>query len=391
MAALRFPRASSYRIAPAMETHPAPVWTTRLVFFMAGIGISVWAITIPFTKIRFQLDDATLGLILLAGGGGGILAMPVAGAAIGRWGSRAIIIAAGLCLGLLLPALSFVPSPGLFTLALFIYGALFGALDIAINAQGAVVERRSGALQMSGFHACYSIGTLAIAASSSLLLHLGVSYIGCAVASAAAILLILTRTSRLLPRAADASAPGTRLALPNRATIVLGLACFACFLTEGAATDWSTIYLRFSRGLPLATAALGYAAFAIAMAATRLGGDAIATRIGQAQLMRLGCAVAVAGFCMIIFIPSGLIGIAGFFLVGLGTGNIAPLVLSAAARVPGMAANHSVPAVVGLGYAGFLAGPVIIGLLANRFSLGAALGLDAALLGATFFAAGAVE
>ncbi len=99
--------------------------------------------------------------------------------------------------------------------------------------------------------------------------------------------------------------------------------------------------------------------------------------------MRLGCALAVGGFALTIFVPSGLAGIIGFGLVGLGTGNIAPLVFSAAARVPGMAANHSVPAVVGLGYAGFLIGPVIIGLLSSHFGLGSALGLDAALLAAS--------
>ena len=366
------------------------VWTMRATFFMAGIGISVWAITVPFTKIRFQLDDATLGLMLLAGGVGGVLVMPLAGMAIGQWGSRAVIAATGLAMGLLILALNLAPSPLVFTLVLFFYGLIFGALDIAMNAQGAVIEARSGALQMSSFHACYSIGTLSIAVLSSFLLRLGANYLVCATVAAAVALLLLTQVKNLLPRKFDAPAGGPRLALPNRATLVLGLCCFACFMTEGAATDWSTIFLRFSRGLPIATAALGYAAFAVSMAAARLLGDRVAMRLGQAQVMRLGCALAVAGFALMIFTRSGVAAIAGFALVGLGTGNIAPLVFSAASRVPGMAANHSVPAVAGLGYAGFLVGPVMIGLIANHFGLGTALGLDAALLGATFFAAKAV-
>jgi MFS family permease len=369
----------------------AKLRSMRLAFFMAGIGISVWAITVPFTKIRFNLDDGTLGMILLAGGTGGVLIMPFAGMAISRWGSRAVIIATGLAFGLLLPSLTFAPSPLIFTILLFFFGALFGALDIGLNAQGAIIERLSGRLQMSGFHASYSLGTLGIAIVSSLLLRLGASYICCALVSAGAILLLLTQTRLLLPRAADAPSDGPRIALPNRATIVLGLCCFACFLTEGAATDWSTIFLRFSRNMPLASAALGYAGFAVAMAGSRLLGDRIAMHLGQSQLMRLGCVLAVLGFALIIFIPSGIAGIAGFFLVGLGTGNIAPLIFSAASRVPGMDPAHAVPAIVGLGYAGFLLGPVIIGLVANHFGLGTALGLDGILLGATFFAAKAVE
>jgi MFS family permease len=364
--------------------------TMRLMFFMAGIGISVWAITVPFTKIRFHLDDGTLGLMLFAGGTGGVLVMPLAGMAMARWGSRAVLLGVGIGFGIVLPLLTLAPSPLAFTLLLFVYGSLFGALDIALNAQGAVIEKMSGRLQMSGFHACYSLGSLAIAVASSLLLRLGASNAACALASAIVIFLILSQGGHLVPRAADAPADGPKIALPNRATILLGLCCFACFLTEGAATDWSTIFLRFSRGLPLASAALGYAAFAVAMASSRLMGDRVAMRLGQPQVMRLGCMLAVTGFGLIILTHSGVCGIIGFGLVGLGTGNIAPLVFSAASRVPGMDPSHSVPAVVGLGYAGFLIGPVAIGLVANHLGLGTALGLDAALLGATFFAAKAV-
>lgn len=364
--------------------------TMRLMFFMAGIGISVWAITVPYTKIKFGIADGTLGLILFAGGFGGVLVMPFAGLAISRWGSRNVLLVAAVGLALLLPCLVSAPSPLVFTGLLLVAGTMFGALDIAMNAQGAVVERQSGRLQMSGFHACYSLGSLAVAVASSVLLRLGVSYFVCASINMVAILLILSQGGFLVSHAEDAPPEGPKMALPNKATIVLGLCCFACFMTEGAATDWSTIFLRFSRGMTLASAALGYAAFAVAMAGARLLGDRVATRLGQTAVMRMGCAVAVAGFGAAIFVPVGWVGILGFGLVGLGKGNIAPLVMSAASRVPGMAANHSVPAVVGLGYAGFLVGPVLIGAVANGLGLGFALGLDAVLLGATFFAAEAV-
>jgi predicted MFS family arabinose efflux permease len=358
--------------------------TIRLFFAMAGIGISVWAITVPYTKIRFGLDDGTLGLMLLAGGSGGIACMPAAGWAVARYGSRAVLLAVGVLFGVLLPVLSLVPSPADFTIMLFLYGGLFGALDVAMNAQAAVIERQSGRLQMSGFHACYSIGSLGVALASFVLLKLGCSYAAVAVIDAAVILLILTQIGFLAPRAEDAPPAGPRFAWPDRAAFVLGLCCFTCFMTEGAATDWSTIFLRFSRGMPIATAALGYAAFAVAMAVTRLAGDRVATRLGKAAVMRLGCAAAVAGFGLVIFVPSGIAGIVGFGLVGFGTGNIAPLVLSAAARVQGVAA------VMGMGYAGFLIGPVVIGAVANGLGLGSALGLDAMLLGGVIFAARAV-
>ena len=242
---------------------------------------------------------------------------------------------------------------------------------------------------MSGFHACYSLGTLAIASACSLLLHLGASYIGCALVGASAILLLLTQSPRLVPPGEDAPASGATIALPNRATIVLGLCCFACFMTEGACTDWSTIYLRFSRGLPLASAALGYTAFAVAMTASRFGGDHVATRLAR----RRSCASAARWRSSASPRHLRAFGPRRHYRLRPDRtwhGQFVPLVFSAAARVPGIAAHHSVPAVVGLGYAGFLVGPVVIGLLSNHFGLGAALGLDALLLVATFFAAKAV-
>ncbi len=363
------------------------LWTMRLVFCMAGIGISVWAIVIPYTKIRFQLDDATLGLVLLAGGTGGVSVMPLAGVAVARWGSRTCIIASTLLMCLLLPALGNAPSPLAFAGLLFIYGANFGALDVAMNAQGTVVEAMSGRLHLSGFHACYSLGTLAVALAASLLLKLGATVPLVCLASAAAILLGLTQSFRMVPKSGDAPPSGRHFAKPNRQALILGLCCYAAFMTEGATTDWSAIFLRFSRNMPIDSATLGYAAFAVMTTLARLTGDRLAMRFGQPAVMRLGVALGVAGFALAVLVNSGVAGIIGFGLVGFGTGNIAPLVFSAAARVPGMDSHHSMPAVVGIGYAGFLTGPVMIGFVANHFGLGTAFGVDAVLLGLTFFAA----
>jgi MFS family permease len=367
----------------------AKLRTMRLVFGMAGVGLSVWAVTVPYTKLRFHLDDGTLGMMLLAGGSGGIICMPFAGMAVARWGSRAVILACGLVYGALLPGLSMAPTPASFTALLLLYGALFGMLDVALNAQGAVIERLSGRLQMSGFHGCYSLGSLAVTVLTSFLLRAGLTYATCATLDTLLVLGVLTQATKLIPDTAD-TPPGPAFALPNRASLVLGLCCFATFLTEGATTDWSAIFLHFSRGMPLASATLGYAAFAVSTAGTRLLGDRVTMRLGTAMVARLGCAIAIIGLLVAVFVPSDLAGIIGFGMVGLGTGNIAPLIFSAATRIKGMEAHHAVPAVVGLGYAGFLAGPVLIGVISNHFGLSAAFLLEGTLLAGVFCAAKAV-
>jgi MFS family permease len=368
----------------------APTLRMRLIFAMAGIGISVWALTVPFAKIRFHLDDGTLGFMLLAGGGGGVLIMPLAGLAVARFGSRAVLTAAALGVLALMPLLAIAPTALTFTAILFAYGAMFGLLDIAMNAQGAVVEARSGRLQMSSFHGFYSIGTLGVSLAIILLLRLQLPYPACSVLAAAVMVLMLTAARGLIGKSGDAPPSDRHFALPNRATIVLGFCAFACFMTEGVVTDWSTIFMHFDRHQPLDTAPYGYAAFAVAMTLSRFLGDGVATHLGKPVVMRLSCTLAVLGFCLAIFFTAGWIDVLGFGLVGLGIANIAPLVFSAAARVPGMAANHSAPAIMALGYAGFLIGPVIIGLVANTLGLGFALGVDALIMAAAFFTARSV-
>ncbi len=363
------------------------LWTMRLVFTMSGIGISVWAIVIPYTKIRFQLDDGTLGMVLLAGGTGGVAVMPLAGMAVARWGSRTCIIATTLLMCLMLPVLAGASSPLEFAALLFVYGANFGALDVAINAQGAVVEAMTGRLHMSGFHACYSLGTLVVALAASFTLKLGGTVPMLCLASAVVILLSLSQSYRLVPKSCDIQATGKHFGKPNRQALILGFCCYAAFMTEGASTDWSAIFLRFSRNMPIDSATLGYAAFAVLTTLARLTGDRLAMRLGQPAVMRLGVALAVVGFGLVVLVNSGVAGIVGFGLIGFGTGNMAPLIFSAAARVAGMEPHHSMPAVVAIGYAGFLTGPVMIGFVANHFGLSTAFGVDAVLLGLTFFLA----
>jgi MFS family permease len=378
-------------MAPEVSGLPRQIITIRAIYFMAGIGISAWAIAVPFAKIRFGLGDGTLGLILMASGSGGVLAMPFTGPLIAKFGSRPVLQGAGIVFCTALPLLSLAPTPLLLTILLFIFGAAFGAIDVAMNAQAVVIEARSGRLLMSGFHALYSLGSLTIALCTSLLLRMGLSTVVCSVIFDVLAFGILSQTRHLLPRKDDLPADGPAFALPNRATIMLGLCCFVCFLTEGCVTDWSTVFLRFSRASPIATATLGYAGFSVMMALSRFSGDRIATRIGKETVMRAGALIATAGLLVTILVPSIYLDVIGFAMVGIGTGNIAPLLFSAASRVPGMQANLSVPAVVSLGYTGFLTGPVVVGAIAHASNLSVSFGLVAAMMFLLSFAARVVD
>lgn len=363
------------------------LWTTRLIFALSGVGITAWALIVPYAKIKFHLSNGALGSVLFLSGIGGLSVAFLAGLVVVRWGSRTCAVTTLTLMCILLPILVLSPTVEAFTILLFLASAVFGVLDVAINAQGAIFEAQFGQLRMSGFHASFSVGTLVMALIASLLLKAGATLELICCVCAATMLGGLTQSFRLFSKRYDSKETGKKFVIPNQRVIILGLCCFAVFMSDGAVTDWSTVFLHFNRHMPISNAVLGYAAFMIATVLTRLTGDRVAARFGQVKVMQLGVLLTLVGFLLVIFAPIGAIGVLGFCFIGLGSGNITPLVFSAASRVPEMAAHHSMPAVVGIGYVGFLAGPVMIGLVSNYFSLGAAFGVDAILFAAIFFAA----
>jgi fucose permease len=146
-------------------------------------------------------------------------------------------------------------------------------------------------------------------------------------------------------------------------------------VSEGAIADWSAVYLSKSLGAGTSVAATAFAAFSLAMAAGRFSGDRLVLRLGGDLVVRAGGALAAAGLGLTLLIGHPLVAILGFALVGAGLSCVFPIVLSAAARTPGLPPSASIAAVCTVGYVGFLIGPPAIGGLAELLGLPAALGL----------------
>ena len=153
---------------------------TSAMFLICGTATSCWAPMIPFVKTRLELDEGTLGLILLVFGGGSMVAMPLAGVAIHVWGSRRVVSLASLGTCAALPLLALPLDTVLLAAALFVFGAALGAMDVAMNAQAITVQREAGRPIMSSFHAMFSIGGLVGAGMVSALLKGGMGLIPCA-------------------------------------------------------------------------------------------------------------------------------------------------------------------------------------------------------------------
>lgn len=355
---------------------------TRVIFLVSGIGMSAWAPMVPYAKARLGLDDAQLGLALLVFGGGSMLSMPFVGWLAHKLGNRTVIVASGLLMCLALPALAMASSIAALVAALFYFGVMLGAVDVAMNAHAVDVERLDGGRLMSGFHGLFSVGGLTGAAVVSGLLAIGLP-LPIAAAAIAAVLfgLVLWLRGDLLDDAPRPSATEkTTFGMPHALAWLLGLMCFASFLAEGAMLDWSAVFLRDFRGFAAASAGFGYACFSVAMALGRLTGDRLIARFGPVWAVRTGAALAVAGFLCVAWAPGALAALGGFVLIGLGASNIVPVMFSAAGRLPGTPPAIAIATATTLGYAGLLSGPALIGFVAHASSLPVAFAAVAGLL-----------
>lgn len=347
-----------------------------LYFFGDGLMLGSWAGRIPAVQHHASLTNARLGLALFAASFGALAAMPLAGRLCERIGSRRVTLP-GLLLGAgSLVATSLATGLPALAAALFGFGAAFGAINVAANAQGLALERLSGRSILSAFHAAFSAGGLIGAGLAALAAGAGIApRIHFAVLATVLALIGVGAVRFLLPPDADDKAKSRTLARPPRAIVVLGAAAFCTMLAEGAAVDWSAVYLSHSFGAAAGIAALAYTAFSLAMTASRTVGDRLNRRLGPVTLARSGAVAATVGLGLALAIGSVPVAIAGFAAMGAGLGVVVPVLFRAAASTATVSASAGVAAVSTIGWFGFLAGPPAIGFAASAVGLRAALGI----------------
>jgi predicted MFS family arabinose efflux permease len=340
------------------------------IFFANGAGFASWIPHIPMVQTALGLDTSVLGFTLVAMAAGALAGIPLSGWATARLGSRTVVRTSALVFFAALPLPVVAPSLPLLAVALFVLGAGNGALDVSMNAQAVAVEARFPRPIMSSFHGMWSLGGLAGAGGAALALAAGVSPVAHVIA-ATALFAVTTAVSCfvLVPPAADVRADEPRFARPTRAVVGLGMIAFLALLSEGAMGDWSAVYLQHSLGTSSATAALGFAAFSLTMAAGRFLGDRLVAAFGDDRVVRYCTAGAAVGLGAALCMGNPFAAMMGFATVGFGIANLIPIVFRAAGALPGVAASQGIAAVGTFGYVGFLAGPPLIGLAADVVTL----------------------
>lgn len=348
-----------------------------VIFFINGFGFASWVPHIPTVQTRLGLSPSHLGLALLAMAAGALASMPLSGAMVARFGSRAMTMGGSVlfCALVALPvrATDFV----LLVASLLVLGAANGTMDVSMNAHAVAVEKRLGRPVMSSFHALYSLGGLAGSGSSILWLSLGLTPPVHMTGVAVLCLVSVLGASRFLLAEVpeEQGATGQAFMLPRGPVLTLGLLTFMVMMVEGGMADWSAVYLRQSLGAEVGLAGAGYAVFSLAMATGRLTGDWLTQGLGPATLLRVGGALATCGLGGALLLHHPVAALVGFGCVGLGLSNLVPVLFSAAGRMPGLSPGVGIAAVSTTGYGGFLVGPPLVGFLAEQTGLPLALGL----------------
>lgn len=350
-------------------------WASRTQFFGSGFVFATWGVHIPTVKSHYGVNEAQLGLAMLAAGVGALLGLTQASRWIGRHGARAMAGVCGAIYAMLLAGLLVMPAYVALLGLLVVFGVTTSVFDVAINTEAAQLEIRGGKPLMSGMHGMFSLGGMVGAMTGGAAIAAGMAPQRHLWLVAAVMALSIAVSARwMLPRESTAFASDdSGFRLPRGALAVLGLLAALGLIAEGAIYDWSVLYLHQELGSPQQRAALAYASFSAAMAMARFGGDAMRARFAPSVLLRGSALLAAVSMTLVLVTNATWLALIGFAGVGIGFANVVPILFAASARVPGVEPARGIAAVSAAAYLGFMAGPPVIGFIAQASSLTAAL------------------
>ncbi|TPN78561.1 MFS transporter [Mesorhizobium sp. CU2] len=346
-------------------------WAVAGIFLANGFLTGSWAPQIPVFLTRLDITKFTLGLLILLFGVGAVLAMTWCGHLISRHGSRNVVRMFGICgsFGLLVVALA--PNVPLAAIAMLIFGGSIGGMDVAMNSNAVVVERKLSRAIMSSSHGFWSLGGFAGGALGGYSIQTYGYLAHAIVVTAIAFAVIAFAIGHLVADDKPQAVEHQKFALPRHTAVYLvGLMALLTMISEGAVLDWAALFLHQELGADLAVAGLAYAAFSGVMALMRFLGDGVRNRFGAVATLRGSALVAAAGMLVAGLSPSPYLAIAAFAFCGFGIANMVPILFSAGGNQEGMSSGTGMSVVTTMGYSGILVAPSAIGFVAEHSSFG---------------------
>jgi predicted MFS family arabinose efflux permease len=347
-------------------------WGIAAFFAVNGFIMGAWAPQIPLLLTRHNISESVLGLLILCLGLGAVGAMLYAGRLIAAYGSARVAKGFALAATPMLAAVVFAQNLWLLAPLMALMGAVIGCMDVAMNANAVVVERRLGRAIMSSSHGFWSLGGFVGGAGGAwMIAHIGAERQALIVAGVS--LLLILGAMRFVMQDApqpsqdtDAPHPKTRLITRDLGLWILGVMALFSMVPEGAVLDWAAIYLSKELGAGVFASGLGFAFFAGTMAIMRFAGDTVRNRYGAVKTLRVSAALGALGLAMGGLSPTAPLAILGFAVAGLGVANMVPILFSAAGNRPGLPAGVGISTVTMVGYTGILVAPASIGFVAEH-------------------------
>jgi fucose permease len=367
-------------------TRPAPTLAWRnavfAIFALNGIGAATWAIRIPAIRDHLELSTSFVGYLILGISIGSIIGLTLASHAIAHFaGRRTIVITLALCAVALVvigAGTSVVSSFLLVVVGMGLYGFGSAICDVAMNVEGAAVEKTIGKTLMPLFHASWSAGTVVGTSLGTAAAFAGIDPLAHFTAAGVVLAIGAVIAPRAIPRVAIDEATGEEAAhvsfrdrmsiwLEPR-TLAIGVIALGMAFTEGSANDWLALGMVDDRGLDNGQAAGMFTLFTVAMMIGRIAGGPLIDRFGRLKVLWLTGGAAAVGLAIVIFVPLIPFAILGVLLWGFGASLGFPVAMSAAADDPARAAAR-VSAVATVGYCAFLVGPPLLGFVGEQIGI----------------------
>ena len=348
------------------------------LFFQSGLCFSTWASRIPDIKENFNFSDSELGAVLLVRPVGALVALPLAGFIVDKFGSKLSSTAGVLLFGLGLALIGTAGNVPFFVGSLLLFGMAANLINISNNAQALVIQRKYGRVIMASFHGLWSLAGFCGAGVGVLALWVGLDlsthfYL----VSATVFILLVLSYPYLNNENGNQSGEKKPWKKPNRQLLVLGIIAFCGLMCEGCMFDWSAVYFKQVIEAEEGMIAAGYMAFMGMMATGRFISDYFTNRFGTSLIIQASGILIFSGLIIAVLFPTLFPGIMGFLLVGAGTSSVIPLTFTQVGKVKGFTSGLALAVVSTIGYFGFLLGPPLIGFIADLLSLRASFTLVA--------------
>ena len=361
-------------------------WAVFVTFLLAGILVGAWVPHVPLAEQRLGVGHGIFGLALLAIAAGAVSSMPFTGALINRFGSARTTLVGGILFGVGFLGPVFAPTYELFVVGAFVMGLGMGSMDVSMNAHGLAVEKAYQRPIISGLHAAWSVGCTIGAFGGSWVIAQTSPALEAYAFAVFFVIAHVVACQFYLPSRADKGLSESHFGWPTRATFGLGALCFLALMVEGSVADWAGIFTKERFAVDAAMAAFGFAFYQGGMSFSRFAGDALREKFGAVNVVVVSAVLAAIGMGCALLAPNLILAFVGYAAGGIGIGNIAPVLFAGGGRLEPNAPGRGIAAVVSMGYAGFLAGPPVIGFVAQftTLQIGLSFTVVAALIIAAF-------